>query len=79
MRVKVSVKLKPGVLDAEGRAIEKTVHDLGYDQVAEIRTGKLIELDVDSSTPEKARALATELCDKILANPVIEQYEIEVD
>ncbi|MCP4007290.1 MAG: phosphoribosylformylglycinamidine synthase subunit PurS [bacterium] len=79
MRVKVSVKLKPGVLDAEGRAIQKTVRDLGYDQVAEIRTGKLIELDVDSATPEKARALATELCDKILANPVIEQYEIEVD
>ncbi len=78
MRVTVSVTLKPGVLDAEGRAIEHTLRDLGYDQIAEIRTGKVIQLDVDASTPEQARALAAEQCEKVLANPVIEQYEIEV-
>ncbi len=78
MKVTVSVTLKPGVLDAEGRAIEHTLRDLGYDQVAEIRTGKVIELDVDASSPEQARKLATELCEKVLANPVIERYDIEV-
>ncbi len=78
MRVTVSVTLKPGVLDAEGRAVEKTLRDLGYDQVSEIRTGKVIQLELDAPDAETARKLATELCEKILANPVIEQYEIEV-
>ena len=76
MKVRVLVSLKPGVLDAQGRAIEHARHDLGYAQVSGVRTGKQILLDVDSRDPEAARALARELCEKLLANPVIEQYEI---
>lgn len=76
MKVRVLVSLKPGVLDAQGRAIEHALHDLGYAQVSGVRTGKQIVLDVDSRDPEAARALARELCEKLLANPVIEQYEI---
>ena len=54
----------------------RPLHDLGYAQVSGVRTGKQIVLDVDSRDPEAARALARELCEKLLANPVIEQYEI---
>jgi phosphoribosylformylglycinamidine synthase PurS subunit len=76
MKLRVLVSLKPGVLDAQGRAIEHALRDLGYGQVTGVRTGKLIVLDLDTSDPAKARALAAEACEKLLANPVIEQYEI---
>jgi phosphoribosylformylglycinamidine synthase len=76
MKLRVLVSLKPGVLDAQGRAIEHALRDLGYSQVTGVRTGKLIVLDVDTDDPVKARALAAELCEKLLANPVIETYTI---
>jgi phosphoribosylformylglycinamidine synthase PurS subunit len=76
MKLRVLVSLKPGVLDAQGRAIEHALRDLGYSQVTGVRTGKLIVLDLNTSDPAKARALAAEACEKLLANPVIEQYEI---
>ena len=76
MKVRVLVTRQPGILDPEGRAIEHALHDLGYAQDDGVRTGKLIVLDLDTSDPAKARALAAEACEKLLANPVIEQYEI---
>lgn len=76
MKLRVLVSLKPGVLDAQGRAIEHALRDLGYAQVGGVRTGKLIVLDLDAADAEKAKSLAAELCEKLLANPVIEQYEI---
>ncbi len=78
MRVTVLVTLKPGVLDAEGRQVERALRELGYEQIAEVRTGKVIQLDLDAVDAEQARQLAEEMCDKLLANPVIEQYEIRV-
>ncbi len=78
MRVTVLVTLKPGVLDAEGRQVERALRELGYEQVAEVRTGKVIHLDLDAVDAEQAQQLAEEMCEKLLANPVIEQYEIRV-
>ncbi len=77
MRVRVLVTLKPGVLDSQGRAIHHALRELGYGLVREVQTGKLLVLDVDTEEPEHARALAREACEKLLANPVIERYELE--
>ena len=78
MRVTVLVTLKAGVLDAEGRQVERALRELGYDQVADVRTGKVIQLELDAQDAEGARQLAQEMCEKLLANPVIEQYEIRL-
>ena len=77
MKVRVLVTPKPGVLDPQGRAIQRALGDLGYDDVADVRTGKVIELELSTDDPALARSLATEMCEKLLANPVIEQYELE--
>ena len=76
MKVRCLVTLKPGVLDAQGRAIEHALRDLGYAEIAGVRTGKQIVLDVATDDPERAKRLAREVCEKLLANPVIEDYEI---
>jgi phosphoribosylformylglycinamidine synthase len=76
MKVRCLVTLKPGVLDAQGRAIEHALRDLGYAEIAGVRTGKQIVLDVATDDPERARRMAREVCEKMLANPVIEDYEI---
>ena len=76
MKVRCLVTLKPGVLDAQGRAIEHALRDLGYAEIAGVRTGKQIVLDLATDDPERARRLAREVCEKLLANPVIEDYEI---
>ncbi len=76
MKVRCLVTLKPGVLDAQGRAIERALRDLGYAEIAGVRTGKQIVLDIATDDPERAKRLAREACEKLLANPVIEDYEI---
>jgi phosphoribosylformylglycinamidine synthase len=79
MRAKVFVSLKPSVFDPQGRTIADALHSLGYQSVTDVRQGKYFELDVEAASPEQARALAGEVAHKLLANPVIESYRIEVD
>ena len=79
MRVRVYVTLKPSVFDPQGKTVTDALHSLGYNGVREVRQGKFFELDVDAATPDAARALAAEAADKVLANPVIESYRIDVD
>jgi len=79
MRARVFVTLKPSVFDPQGRTIADALHSLGYGTVEDVRQGKYFELDLATTEVEQARRLAAEVADKVLANPVIESYRIEVD
>ena len=79
MRARVFVTLKPSVFDPQGTTVADALHTLGYAAVKGVRQGKYFELDIDARTEEEARRLASEAADKLLANPVIESYRIEVD
>ena len=78
MRVKIFVSLKPGVLDPQGKAIEGSLHSLGYGEVRDVRAGKYLELDIDASSHAAAELRIREMCDKLLANTVIEDYRFEI-
>ncbi len=79
MKARVKVTLKNGVLDPQGKAIEHALDSLGFDGVSGVRQGRYFELDVDAGSREAAEASVTDMCDKLLANTVIENYEIEVN
>ena len=78
MRARVFVTLKPSVFDPQGTTVAEALHSLGFLAVRDVRQGKYFELDLDASSAEEARRLAAEAADKLLANPVIESYRIEV-
>jgi phosphoribosylformylglycinamidine synthase PurS subunit len=78
MLARVFVTLKPSVFDPQGNTITEALHQMGYDGVADVRQGKYFELELDAATAEQARSLAGEIAHKLLANPVIESYRIEV-
>ena len=78
MRARVFVTLKPSVFDPQGRTIVEALHSLGYDGVADVRQGKYFELDLSTTVAAEAKALASEVANKLLANPVIESYRIEI-
>jgi phosphoribosylformylglycinamidine synthase subunit PurS len=78
MKVAVTVMLKQGVLDPQGRAIGQALATLGFEGVGEVRAGKLIELDLAETDPEQARAQATEMARKLLSNPVIESFSVHI-
>ena len=74
----VNVMPKAGVADPQGQTIQQALPALGYDGVSGVRTGKRIELEVEAESLEEARSKVVELCERILANPVIESYEVSV-
>jgi phosphoribosylformylglycinamidine synthase PurS subunit len=75
-QVKVYVTLKPSLLDAQGKIVQGALQQLGYEGVEQVRIGKYIEMDIDGGADAEARV--KEMCDKLLANPVIEDYRYEV-
>ena len=77
MKVRVLVRLKPGILDVQGAAVQRALHGLGFGDVRELRVGKLVEVDVDAGTAAAARARVDDMCKKLLANPLLEDYTIE--
>ena len=79
MKARVFVTLKPSVFDPQGKTIADALHSLGYGSVEDVRQGKYFELELNAASPDAARDLAAEVADKLLANPVIESYRIEVD
>ena len=79
MQVIVNISLKHGVLDPQGKAIENALGALGFAGVDEVRQGKLIEVALDESDAAKAEAQLSDMCEKLLANTVIENYAIHID
>ena len=79
MKAKVHVTLKTGVLDPQGKAIGHALESLGFDGVGDVRQGKFIELDLNETDPDRARARIGEMCEKLLANTVIENYSIDLE
>ena len=79
MRVKIFVSLKNGVLDPQGKAVERSLHSLGYKEVQDVRVGKFVELNLQAGSREAAEDRIREMCDRLLANPVIENFHYEIE
>jgi phosphoribosylformylglycinamidine synthase len=79
MKARVYITLKAGVLDPQGQAVARTLGRLGYDEVQAVRVGKYVELDLAGGDVAAARARVDEMCRRLVANTVIEDYRIEVD
>ena len=77
MKATVLVRPKPGILDPQGQAVESSLRHLGF-AVGDARVGKLVELEVDTDDETEARTQLERMCEQLLANPLIESYEIEI-
>ena len=76
MKVKVVVTLKSGVLDPQGKAIQQTLNGMGFLEVQDVRQGKYFDIEINENDEQKAKSKAEEMCKKLLANLVIEDYKI---
>ena len=79
MKARVTVRLKDGVLDPQGRAIEAALSALGFKGVAAVRQGKVFDLDIAEGDATRAKAALSQMAEKLLANTVIETYEVTID
>ena len=77
MKARVLIRLKRGILDVQGSAVRRALAGLGYAELKELRVGKVVELDLDAADPSAATARVEEMCRKLLANPVTEDFTIE--
>lgn len=75
-RLSVHIVPRRGILDPQGKAVADALHTLGFAGVSDARIGKFVVLNVDASSADEARTMAREMCDRLLANPVTEDYEI---
>ncbi len=78
MKAKIHVTLKQGILDPQGKAIEHALDSLGFKSAANVRVGKYMEVDVNEQDKAKAEAEVTQMCEKLLANTIIEEYRFEL-
>jgi len=78
VKARIHITLKKGVLDPQGKAIAHALHGLGFEEAGDVRQGKFIEIELDEKDAAKAKARAEEMCKKLLANPVIEDYAVEI-
>ena len=76
MKIKIIVTLKNGVLDPQGKAIQQTLNGMGFPSVIDVRQGKYFDIDIDENDEQKAKLSAEEICKKLLANQVIEDFKI---
>ena len=78
MKARIKIMLKNGVLDPQGEAIKHALNNIGFESVTGVRQGKVIELDIDGSDKSQVRSKIENMCNKMLANTVIENFEIEL-
>jgi len=78
MKVEIHTRLKEGVLDPQGKAVESALKNLGYNQINKIRQGKLFDIEIDTDDPIKAEEIAKNICKSLLANMVIEDFTVKV-
>jgi len=78
MKVRVLVRLKPGILDVQGAAVKRALLGLGFDEVTDLRVGKVIEVELPIGSPAEARQRVGEMCRQLLANPILEDYTLEM-
>jgi phosphoribosylformylglycinamidine synthase PurS subunit len=79
MKVRILISLKKGVLDTQGKAIEASLnHNLGFSQISQVRQGKMVEMEISETDPQKLGAIIDEICDKLLVNKIIETYSYEI-
>ncbi|NLJ49076.1 MAG: phosphoribosylformylglycinamidine synthase subunit PurS [Candidatus Atribacteria bacterium] len=78
-RGKIIITLKPGVFDPQGVTIKSALHSLGYQETEEVKTGKYFEIHLESSSLEAAQKRLEEMCDQLLANPVIEKFQFTIE
>ena len=79
MKARITITLKPGVLDPQGKAVQHSLHTLGYPEVGDVRIGKYIEVRLVEVSRESADVRLREMCERLLANRVIEDYRFEID
>ena len=78
MKAKVYITLKPGLLDAQGKTIKSALESLGFKGVHDVRVGKYLELELNGARPASAKKAVERMCQKLLANPVVETYRIDI-
>ena len=77
MKLRVLVRLRPGIMDVQGAAVQRALVGLGFGDLRDVRVGKVVEVEVDAPNAAAARARVDEMCTKLLANPVLEDYTVE--
>jgi len=78
-KARVTITLKKTIMDAQGQTVEKALHNLGYTGVQNLRIGKHIEMELDGAPPDQITAQVDEMCRRLLANPIIEDFQVEVE
>jgi phosphoribosylformylglycinamidine synthase len=78
MKVRVLVRLKPGIMDVQGAAVKRALAGLGFSEIADLRIGKVIDIELDAARPGEARTRVGEMCGQLLANPILEEYSMEI-
>lgn len=79
MRVTVTIDRRPEIADPEGATVQRALHDLGFTETRSVRMDRVIHLDVDGDDPDRVRDRVVEMCRQLLANPVLEDFSVEVD
>ncbi len=78
-RARINIRLKPGILDPQGKAVEHALQTLGFETIQEVHSGKFFELKIQAKNKQEAEQIARKSCEKLLANPVIEHFTVEIE